>query len=107
LKVDELIPFLPAIGFAYPNVWVECGNAMCFHLESMDGARNKGSLVTFAAQKSVVCLPAEKKLTDRCITNILSAPKGQRMLEEKMKGAVFSPGSLVHLLNAKIFNESD
>jgi serine/threonine protein kinase len=45
LKVDDLIPLLLATGFAFLNLWVECGNVMWFRLEPMEGACNEGSLV--------------------------------------------------------------
>jgi hypothetical protein len=76
LKVDDLIHLLLAVGFAHLNLCFECGNVMRFHLESMGRAYNTDFLVTSVRQKSIVCLRAQKKLTDRCITNILSAPKG-------------------------------
>jgi hypothetical protein len=58
---------------------------ICFHLESMGEMHNEASLVTSVPQKSIICLRAQKLVTDRCIAKLLSAPKGQRMLEEKNK----------------------
>jgi hypothetical protein len=60
LEIDDLIPLLLVIGFAHLNLWVECGNAMCFHLGSMGGACNEISLVRSVPQKSTVCLRAQK-----------------------------------------------
>jgi hypothetical protein len=88
---------LLVIGSSHLNAWVECGNAMCFHLESMAGARRKGSLVTSVLQKSIVCLRAEEKLTDRCIANILSAPRGQIMWKEKNERGSVSSRNRVYM----------
>jgi hypothetical protein len=63
LKAGDLTPLLCVIGFAHLNLWVECGNAMNFHIESMGGACNEHSLMISVSQKSIACLQAQKKLT--------------------------------------------